>query len=211
MTQWERLEIEMGERTVTFVPDQIWEESPGSELYRRAVEEVDRVIGRKAGTAFLLLSARGQETEEDTRAAAGKLHRDLGRRYRYYLEGKVLRIFLFYYGNGTLLGKEVRAEGLPDPSLLPCDEGDFSGGTAVFPCRYFPPGTGRERRMPVMLRLYREKRCSQGEETFLPGELAERGSVALLHEGREIGCGHLEFSGERQLAAKGKFFCELVF
>ena len=127
------------------------------------------------------------------------------------LEGKVLRIFLFYYGNGMLLGKEVQAEGLPDPSLLPCDEGVFSGGTAVFPCRYFPPGTGRERRMPVMLRLYREKRCSQGEETFLPGELAERGSVALLHEGREIGCGHLEFSGERQSAAKGKFFCELVF
>ena len=70
MTCWEKLEFHVGERTIVFVPDQIWEEDPDGELYRCAAAETDRVIERKADTAFLLLSGQGQETGAEMRAAA---------------------------------------------------------------------------------------------------------------------------------------------
>ena len=95
MTCWDRLEFDVGERTIVFVPDQIWEEEPGGELYRCAAAETDRVIGRKADTAFLLLFGQGEETGAEVRAEAEKLEQELGERYRYYLAGRALRIFLF--------------------------------------------------------------------------------------------------------------------
>ena len=80
MTCWDRLEFDVGERTIVFVPDQIWEEEPGGELYRCAAAETDRVIGRKAATAFLLLSGQGEETGAEVRAEAEKLEQELGER-----------------------------------------------------------------------------------------------------------------------------------
>ena len=140
-----------------------------------------------------------------------KLEQELGERYRYYLAGRALRIFLFHDGEDTLQGWEVPAAGLPDSALYPCSGGDFSGGTAVFSCRSFRDGMEEEERVFAMLRLYREADGFREAETFFSGEMTERGSVSLIHEGREIGCGHLEFPGGHQPEKGGRFFCELVF
>lgn len=232
MTDRDRWELDMGERTASLVIDRVWGEAPSDALYRQAVREVERVMERKADTAFFLLSpectAPGEGSGENARdagKAARMLGEKLGAGYRYYLSGRALRIFLFFPEDSSYRALQVRAKGMPEPGLRPCEEGSFRGGTGIFEAVFHCRETGKQTRMPVMMRLYVAERPGEDRRNRIPEQsgresapgmefpagVCAEGSVALVHGGREVGRGHLEFSGEKSGLREGDFFCELVF
>ena len=183
MTDWDELEIDFGCERIRFFRDR----PPADYAWRTAEnwasDVLDRSIAGREGKAFLVFSEN--ETEK-----LKYLKEWIGRKYRYYLWGGLLRVFLICRMDGRarilmVKGKDPLGN-LSDGEYHPLCGGAFVNGTAIFPAYYVQAETGEEKQISVMLRVS----VPDGEKFGPQADTENRNMVPIMSGGQEIAQGY---------------------
>lgn len=199
MTEWKVIEIFFGKDKITFVRDLPPKDHRWTNVENWASSILDNRIERKVRNAFLLFSRNEYLT-------LCYLKQWAGRKYRYFIRGGLLRIFLVYHTGRRPVVFEVQGE---DPLCLFSDCGyrpfqgaGFENGTAVFPARYYDPVSGKHKKIRIMLRVSQPKSERKTKKGW---------SVPVICGGREIARGHFSAADQERFAMFSGCRCELIF
>lgn len=196
LTEWNELEIDFGRERIRFIKDLPPAEDIWKEAKDWAASVLNDKIEREVRDAFLLFS-------EKEREKLCYLKGWIGRKYRYFLWGGLLRVFLVYRTGGKSQLVRVRGEDVlgifSDDGYRPFQESGFENGTAIFPAYYQEKKTGKKKKTYVMLRVMKP---------FCGGGIQSESSVPIIREGQEIAQGHFEDEG--RLSEFCDWRCELI-
>lgn len=196
LNEWDELEIDFGKDRIRFIRDLSLANSVWKEAEDWASSVLNDKIERKVRDAFLIFS-------EKEREKLCHLKRWIGRKYRYFLRGGLLRVYLVYRKAGKSRVIRVKGEDVlgffSDCGYQPFREEGFQNGTAIFPAYYREKGTGKEKKTYIMLRVMKPDK----------GRGTKSGSlVPIIRGGQEIARGY--FADKERLRAFAHWRCELI-